>query len=112
MKTLIIINDPPYGTERVYNALRLAHVLQKKEHEVTVFLIGAADSDQLCRAPVGRDKFLAGRHHVAATIVDVRQRADRLVERSMTEPVEAVRRLFYRPSVLRPSWRSSPVGET
>jgi len=24
MKTLFIINDPPYGTERVYNALRLA----------------------------------------------------------------------------------------
>ena len=44
MKTLIIINDPPYGTERVYNALRLAHALQKKEpeHEVTVFLMADA----------------------------------------------------------------------
>jgi uncharacterized protein involved in oxidation of intracellular sulfur len=30
MKTLFILNDPPYGTERVYNALRLAHALQKK----------------------------------------------------------------------------------
>ena len=44
MKTLFIINDPPYGTERVYNALRLADALLKKEPqaEVTVFLM--ADS--------------------------------------------------------------------
>ena len=44
MKTLCIINDPPYGTERVYNALRLALALLKKEPstEVTVFLM--ADS--------------------------------------------------------------------
>ena len=44
MKVLFIINDPPYGTERVYNALRLAHALLKKEAntEVTVFLM--ADS--------------------------------------------------------------------
>jgi hypothetical protein len=27
MKILFIINDPPYGTEGVYNALRLAHAL-------------------------------------------------------------------------------------
>ena len=44
MKVLIIINDPPYGTERVYNALRLAHALLKKEPEteVTVFLMADA----------------------------------------------------------------------
>lgn len=42
MKAAIIINDSPYGTERVYNALRLAHALQKKEHEVTVFLMADA----------------------------------------------------------------------
>lgn len=44
MKTAIIINDPPYGTERVYNALRLAHALQKKgpDYEVTVFLMADA----------------------------------------------------------------------
>src|SRR5512139_774620 len=44
MKTLVILNDPPYGTERVYNGLRLAHALLKKEPqtEVTVFLM--ADS--------------------------------------------------------------------
>lgn len=41
MKFLIIINDPPYGTERMYNALRLAETLVK-EHEVTVFLMADA----------------------------------------------------------------------
>jgi len=29
MKTLIIINDAPYGTEKAYNALRLAMQIQK-----------------------------------------------------------------------------------
>jgi uncharacterized protein involved in oxidation of intracellular sulfur len=44
MKALSIINDPPYGTERVYNALRIVHALLKKEPqtEVSVFLM--ADS--------------------------------------------------------------------
>ena len=44
MKTLFIINDPPYGTERVYNALRLAHALLKKEPspEVAIFLMADA----------------------------------------------------------------------
>jgi uncharacterized protein involved in oxidation of intracellular sulfur len=41
MKTLFILNDPPYGTERCYNALRLAHTLLTKEPEAefTVFLM-------------------------------------------------------------------------
>src|ERR1017187_6471276 len=30
MKVLFVINDPPYDTERVYNALRLAHALVQK----------------------------------------------------------------------------------
>jgi uncharacterized protein involved in oxidation of intracellular sulfur len=44
MKALFVINDPPYGTDRVYNALRLAHALTKKEpaKEVTLFLIADA----------------------------------------------------------------------
>ena len=32
-KTLFILNDPPYGTERSYNALRLAGSLSKREGE-------------------------------------------------------------------------------
>lgn len=43
MKALFIINDPPYGTERVYNALRLAQALLKREAtEVTMFLMADA----------------------------------------------------------------------
>jgi uncharacterized protein involved in oxidation of intracellular sulfur len=44
MNALFIINDPPYGTERIYNALRLAHSLLKRDagDEVTVFLMGDA----------------------------------------------------------------------
>jgi uncharacterized protein involved in oxidation of intracellular sulfur len=44
-KTLIILNDPPYGTERSYNALRLAGALAKREgQEVKIFLLGDAAS--------------------------------------------------------------------
>jgi len=44
-KTLFILNDPPYGTERSYNALRLAGSLSKRDGEqVKVFLIGDAAS--------------------------------------------------------------------
>jgi len=44
---LFILNDPPYGTERSYNALRLArHALKKGEgrETVRVFLMGDAAS--------------------------------------------------------------------
>ncbi|MBM3270621.1 MAG: DsrE family protein [Candidatus Sericytochromatia bacterium] len=45
MKNLFILNDPPYGTERSYNGLRLAGSLAKAEgEEVKVFLIGDAAS--------------------------------------------------------------------
>jgi len=38
------LNDPPYGTERVYNGLRLAHTLAKADPEarITVFLMADA----------------------------------------------------------------------
>lgn len=43
MKILLILNDPPYGTERSYNALRLArNLLAKEKGEVRVFLMGDA----------------------------------------------------------------------
>ncbi len=44
MKVLTIINDPPYGSEKAYNALRLAMAIQKgfKDAKVTVFLMGDA----------------------------------------------------------------------
>ena len=44
-KTLFVLNDPPYGTERSYNGLRLAGALSKRAgEEVKVFLIGDAAS--------------------------------------------------------------------
>ncbi len=43
MKTLLILNDPAYGSERSYNGLRLAGALAKRDAtEVRVFLIGDA----------------------------------------------------------------------
>ena len=44
-KTLFILNDPPYGTERSYNGLRLAGSLVKRDGwQVRVFLMGDAAS--------------------------------------------------------------------
>jgi len=44
MRLLIIVNDAPYGSERTYNALRLAGALLTSEPELdlTVFLLGDA----------------------------------------------------------------------
>lgn len=44
MQILLILNDPPYGTERCYNGLRLALALVKSEPgtAVTVFLMADA----------------------------------------------------------------------
>ena len=44
MKALFILNDPPYGSERTYNGLRLALALLKADaaSEITVFLMGDA----------------------------------------------------------------------
>ena len=44
-KILIIINDAPYGTEKAYNALRMAMTLQKEhgnEVEIKIFLLADA----------------------------------------------------------------------
>ena len=43
VKTLVVLNDPAYGTERSYNGLRLAHSLTKRDgEEVRVFLLADA----------------------------------------------------------------------
>jgi uncharacterized protein involved in oxidation of intracellular sulfur len=43
MNLLVIVNDQPYGSERPYNALRLASTLAKRQDaEVRVFLMGDA----------------------------------------------------------------------
>jgi uncharacterized protein involved in oxidation of intracellular sulfur len=89
MKSLFIINDPPYGTERAYNALRLAHALAKKDPaaDITVFLMAdavlAAKSRQ--RTPEGfyniermlkRSLAAKGRVLLCGTCMDARGLAD------------------------------------
>jgi len=45
VKTLFILNDAPYGSERSYNGLRLAGALSKAEgEELKLFLFGDAAS--------------------------------------------------------------------
>lgn len=44
MKTLFILNDPPYGTERVYNGLRLAYALAKNDGDAQVAVFLMADA--------------------------------------------------------------------
>jgi len=39
---LIILNDPPYGTERSYNGLRLAKALSNEGSHIIVFLMADA----------------------------------------------------------------------
>ena len=59
-KTLVILNDAPYGTERSYNGLRLAGSIAKQEGEgLRVFLIGDAAS---CAA--GRQKVPNGFYNI------------------------------------------------
>lgn len=51
MHYLFVLNDPPYGTERSYNGLRLATSLAKVDGTtVSVFLIG----DAACCAMAGQ----------------------------------------------------------
>jgi len=44
MKILFIINDAPYGTEKAYNALRMAMTIQKEDEtaEIRIFLMADA----------------------------------------------------------------------
>lgn len=42
MNILMILNDPPYGSERSYNGLRLAKALSTDEVTLTVFLMADA----------------------------------------------------------------------
>ncbi|SRR5581483_12320958 len=73
-KTLFILNDPPYGTERDYNALRLANALSKRDDEgVRVFLLGDAAlcAKQGQRVPTGFYNIEAMLKGVAARGVEV-----------------------------------------
>lgn len=69
MKALFILNDPPYGTERCYNALRLARALADKGAAVRVFLMG----DAAACARSGQ-KVPAGHYNVADMLGAVARR--------------------------------------
>lgn len=64
MRLLFILNDPPYGTERTYNGLRLAGTAVRKEGvDVKVFLIG----DAAASAKAGQ-KVPSGYYNVATML--------------------------------------------
>jgi uncharacterized protein involved in oxidation of intracellular sulfur len=71
MNALVIVNDQPYGSERPYNALRLATALSKKDDvDVRVFLIGdgvacAIAGQQLPEGHYHLDRMLKGLLHRA-----------------------------------------------
>ena len=44
MKILFIINDAPYGTEKAYNALRMAMTIQKDDETAKVRIFMMADA--------------------------------------------------------------------
>ncbi len=44
MKVLLIINDAPYGSEKAYNALRLAMALQAEHSDVEIRIFLMADA--------------------------------------------------------------------
>jgi len=44
MKILMVINDAPYGSEKAYNALRLAMTLQKEQADMGVRIFLMADA--------------------------------------------------------------------
>lgn len=46
MKILFIINDAPYGSEKAYNALRIANQLNKEHADVEVRIFLMADAAQ------------------------------------------------------------------
>jgi uncharacterized protein involved in oxidation of intracellular sulfur len=60
-RVLFILNDPPYGTERVFNGLRLADAVAKREEgaEVRIFLMGDA-----VVAAMARQKLPNGYYHL------------------------------------------------
>jgi len=62
MKHLILLNDPPYGTERSFNGLRMAHALAKNDPERyrlkngDILMTEGGDWDKLGRAAIWGDE--------------------------------------------------------
>ena len=100
MNILIIVNDQPYGSERPFNALRLANALSKREQvEVRVFLMGdavacAISGQQLPEGHYHLDRMLKGILHRAqvgccGTCLDARGlRQEQLVDGAQRSTLE------------------------
>jgi uncharacterized protein involved in oxidation of intracellular sulfur len=71
MNVLVVVNDQPYGSERPYNALRLANALSKRNDvELRMFLFGdavacAVVGQQLPEGHYHLDRMLKGLLHRA-----------------------------------------------
>lgn len=92
MRILLVVNDQPYGSERPYNALRLATAVSKRDGvDVRVFLLGdavacAVTGQQLPDGHYHLDRMIKGLLHRAevgccGTCLDARGLAEgQLVE--------------------------------
>ncbi len=74
MKILLILNDPPYGTERSYNGLRLAKALAAKGAEVTAFLM----ADAVACAKAGQ-KVPQGYYNLELMVKSIARKGDLLL---------------------------------
>jgi uncharacterized protein involved in oxidation of intracellular sulfur len=100
IKIVVIVNDQPYGSERPYNALRLAGALAKRDQvELRVFLLGdavacAVAGQQLPDGHYHLDRMLKPltRHHQVAccgTCMDARAlKQEQLVEGARRSTLE------------------------
>ena len=100
MKILLIVNDQPYGSERPYNALRLATAMSKRDEvTVRVFLLGdavacAIAGQQLPDGHYHLDRMIKGLLHRAGvaccgTCLDARGLSDdQLVEGARRSTLE------------------------
>jgi uncharacterized protein involved in oxidation of intracellular sulfur len=90
MNVLVVVNDQPYGSERPYNALRLASALSKRDDvELRMFLLGdavacAIAGQQLPDGHYHLDRMLKGLVHRAqvgccGTCLDARGLRDELL---------------------------------
>jgi len=68
---LLVINDAPYGSERPYNALRLALALIKRSAKVRVFLMADA-----VNCAIAGQKTPTGYYNIERMLKSVAQRGE------------------------------------
>ena len=73
-RILIVLNDPPYGNERNFNALRLGRALSKRDDtDVRIFLKG----DAVACAKGGQD-VPSGFYHLESMLDQIRRRGGQI----------------------------------